>query len=74
VLLGFTIPNSYPSFERISVIGLLMAHNIINWKYHINCLIMKFSILDTWVDCICKILCIFRNACHVMDLIQICSK
>jgi hypothetical protein len=55
VLLGFISSRSLHPFECIMVIGLLMTHNIINWKYHINCLIMKYGILNTWVDCICKI-------------------
>jgi hypothetical protein len=74
VLLGFAIPNSFHPFEGINVIGLLMVHNIIIWKYHVNCLIMKYNILDIWVGCICILLYILRNAWGVKNLLQMCSK
>jgi hypothetical protein len=74
VQLSFIIPNSFSPFECIMVTRLLLMHNIINWKYHANFFIMKYNILDTWVGCICKMLCILRNVWRVKNLLQMCSK
>jgi hypothetical protein len=38
------MPDFVSAFESIMIIGLLMTHDIVNWKYHVNGLIKKYKI------------------------------